>query len=57
MEIGGLSVTLNQSALQTKVGAALLKMSMDNTKEIADNLNNMMEAIDPNLGKVIDARA
>lgn len=57
MGIENLSVAMSQSSLQTQVGAALLKMSMENTKEIAENLNNMMEAVDPNLGKVIDCRA
>ena len=50
---------MSQSSVQTQLGAALLKMSMDNSQNIAENLNQMMGdiAVDPNLGKVIDVRA
>lgn len=58
MGIESLSIAMSQSSLQTQVGTALLKMSMDNSENIADNLNKMAAdmAVDPNLGKVIDVR-
>lgn len=59
MDIASLSIAMSQSSVQTQLGAALLKMSMDNSQNIAENLNQMMGniAVDPNLGKVIDVRA
>ena len=58
MGIESLSIAMSQSSLQTQVGTALLKMSMDNSENIAANLNKMAAdiAVDPNLGKVIDVR-
>ena len=38
MDIGSLSIAMSQSSLQTQVGTALLKMSMDNSEKIAENL-------------------
>lgn len=59
MDIGSLSIAMSQSSVQTQVGTALLKMSMDNSEKVAENLNAMMGkvAVDTNLGNIIDARA
>ena len=59
MDIGSLSIAMSQSSIQTQVGTALLKMSMDNSEQVAENLNAMMGnvAVDTNLGNIIDVRA
>ena len=58
MDIGSLSIAMSQSSLQTQVGTALLKMSMDNSEQVAENLNAMRGkvAVDTNLGNIIDVR-
>ncbi|MBE6047396.1 MAG: putative motility protein [Clostridium sp.] len=58
MDIGSLSIAMTQSSVQTQIGTALLKMSIDNSENIAENLNAMMGkiAVDTNLGNSIDVR-
>ncbi|SHI59635.1 Putative motility protein [Clostridium cavendishii DSM 21758] len=58
MDIGALSVSMHQSALQDAVGISLLKMSMDTGKENANNMTKMIEtcAIDPNRGQLLDVK-
>ncbi|MBE6049179.1 MAG: putative motility protein [Clostridium sp.] len=56
MDIAGLSVVMSQYSVQSQVGVALTKMTMENMKNTASNLNEMMGsiAVNPNVGKVID---
>ena len=59
MDIESLSIAMSQNSIATQVGTALLKMTMDNNAEVAQNLNEMMGkiAVDPSLGNIIDTRA
>lgn len=56
MDIAGLSVVMSQYSVQSQVGVALTKMTMENMENTASNLNEMMGsiAVNPNVGKVID---
>lgn len=55
MDIAALSVAMSQSRVQQSAGIALTKMAMDNNKENAVQMTEMMK--DPNLGNSLDVRA
>ncbi|WP_373898298.1 YjfB family protein [Haloimpatiens sp. FM7315] len=59
MDIGLLSMSMNQCKLQQDVGIALMKMAMNKGKETASGMTEMLEgmAVDPNLGQNFDSRA
>lgn len=58
MDIAALSIATSQSNLKGNVGIALMKMTMNTTKQTSENMNNMIkELTDPNLGKILDKRA
>ena len=58
MDIASTSMTLSQYNLGNAVGISLMKLQMNTQSQMAEGLNKIMEvsAINPNLGKVIDAR-
>lgn len=58
MDIGSLSMSMNQGSLQTAVSLSLLKISMNTGKQTATNMTEMLKTIsDPNVGQHIDVRA
>lgn len=64
MDIGAVSIAMNQSKLQDAVGISLFRMAMDTTKEVSADMINMISestatlegAAQPNLGSHIDIR-
>ena len=58
MDIGALSMAMSMSSVQQSVGISLAKISMDNGKEMANQMTEMLKtsAIDPNLGQRLDIR-
>jgi hypothetical protein len=58
MDIGAISMVINQSKVQQDAGIAVMKMAMNNSKETATQMAKMMKdvAIDPNLGYHLDVR-
>lgn len=58
MDIAELSVAMSQSSVQQSAGIALIKKAMDNGEQNAMQMTEMMQsnAVDPNLGRYIDAR-
>jgi hypothetical protein len=58
MDIGALSIVMNQSKVQQSAGIAVMKMAMNTGKETATQMAEMMKnaAVDPNLGKNLDVR-
>jgi len=58
MDIGSLSMSMNQGRLQTAVSLSLLKISMNTGKQTAANMTDMLKTIsDPNVGQHLDVRA
>ncbi|MGL5635222.1 MAG: YjfB family protein [Sarcina sp.] len=59
MDVGRMSMTLNQNSLKSAVSISLMKMTMNNKEQVANNMNQMLAqtAIDPNLGNKIDVKA
>lgn len=59
MDIAELSVAMSQSSVQQSAGIALLKKAMDDGKQNAVQMTEMMQnvAVDPNLGQHLDAMA
>ncbi|MBU3142317.1 YjfB family protein [Clostridium sp. CF012] len=59
MDIGALSMAMSQSRVQESAGIAVMKIVMDNGKETATQMAQMIKnvAIDPNLGQHLDTRA
>lgn len=59
MDIGALAISMSQVAVKDSVSINLMKMSMNNGKEIAANMTKMLEncAVDPNRGQLLDVRA
>lgn len=59
MDISSMAIAMHQDSLQNKVGVAVMKLAMDDKKELANQtvemLNNM--AVDGNRGSKIDVRA
>lgn len=59
MDIGALSMIMNQSKVQESAGISLIKIAMDNNNENAVQMTKMMTdvAADPNLGQYLDVKA
>ena len=57
MDIAALSMNMSQVALENQVQLAVMKMSMENSNIINDNMTKMMDnmAVDLNLGTNLDA--
>ncbi|EPS46663.1 YjfB family protein [Clostridium botulinum] len=57
MDIGGLSMSLNQWKLAQAVSLSLMKITMNTSKENAVRMTEMIkESVDPNLGQNIDLK-
>ncbi|ENJ9652631.1 TPA: YjfB family protein [Clostridium botulinum] len=57
MDIGGLSMSLNQGKLAQAVSLSLMKITMNTAKENAVQMTEMIkESVNPNLGQNIDLR-
>ncbi|NFD56271.1 YjfB family protein [Clostridium botulinum] len=57
MDIGGLSISLNQGKLAQAVSLSLMKITMNTSKENAVRMTEMIkESVDPNLGQNIDLK-
>ncbi|MGL4654686.1 MAG: YjfB family protein [Sarcina sp.] len=60
MDVGRMSMAMSQNSLKSAVSISLLKMTMNNEKQVAAGMNQMLEttiAKDPNLGSKIDIKA
>ena len=58
MDIVSLAMNMSQASLATEVSTAVTKMAMNDGVQAASKMTEMMDqAVDPNLGNVIDARA
>lgn len=57
MDIVSLAMNLSQASLATEVSTSITKMAMNDGVEAATKMTDMIsEAVDPNLGRVIDAK-
>ncbi|APH15029.1 motility family protein [Clostridium sporogenes] len=57
MDIGGLSMSLNQGKLAQAVSLSLMKITMNTSKENAVQMTEMIkESVNPNIGQNIDLR-
>ncbi len=58
MDIGTLSMLMNQSRVQESTGIEVMKMAMDTWKETATQMTEMMKnvAVDRNVGQHLDTR-
>lgn len=58
MDIAALSINLNQSLLQNQVQISLMKMTMENSSIINNNMTEMLDniAIDPSIGNNLDIK-
>ncbi|MCR1974908.1 YjfB family protein [Clostridium sporogenes] len=57
MDIGGLSMALNQGKLAQAVSLSLMKITMNTSKENAVQMTEMIkESVNPNIGQNIDLR-
>ncbi|OPD37886.1 hypothetical protein AL714_05860 [Clostridium botulinum] len=57
MDIGVLSMSLNQGKLAQAVSLSLMKITMNTSKENAVRMTKMIkESVDPNLGQNIDLK-
>ncbi|ENK1242690.1 putative motility protein [Clostridium sporogenes] len=57
MDIGGLSMALNQGKLAQAVSLSLMKITMNTSKENAAQMTEMIkELVDPNVGQNIDLK-
>ncbi|APF22092.1 YjfB family protein [Clostridium butyricum] len=56
MDIATLSITMNESTIQNQVQMSLLRMTMDNSSVINENMTEMIDnmAIDTNVGVNLD---
>ncbi|WP_394887336.1 YjfB family protein [Clostridium butyricum] len=56
MDIGSMSISMNQGALKTAVQLSVLKLGMDSNKQISNAMTEMMSnmASDPNKGINLD---
>jgi hypothetical protein len=59
MDIGALSMIMSQSRVQQSVGIEVMKMAMNNGKENAAQMTDMMKnvAVESNVGQNLDVRA
>ncbi|KHD13533.1 YjfB family protein [Clostridium butyricum] len=57
MDIATLSITMHKSTIQNQVQMSLLRMTMDNSSVINENMTEMIDdmAIDTNVGVNLDA--
>ncbi|EPY2305694.1 YjfB family protein [Clostridium sporogenes] len=57
MDIGGLSMSLNQGKLAQAVSLSLMKITMNTSKENAVQMTEMIkESVNPNIGQNIDLK-
>ncbi|HIG0359180.1 TPA: YjfB family protein [Clostridium sporogenes] len=57
MDIGRMSMSLNQGKLAQAVSLSVMKMTMNTAKENAVQMTEMIkESVNPNLGQNIDLR-
>ncbi|APF28918.1 motility family protein [Clostridium sporogenes] len=57
MDIGGVSMALNQGKLAQAVSLSLMKITMNTSKENAIQMTEMIkESVNPNIGQNIDLR-
>lgn len=58
MDIAALSINLNQSLLQNQVQISLMKMTMENSSIINNDMTEMLDniAIDPSVGNNLDIK-
>ncbi|MDU1323263.1 MAG: YjfB family protein [Clostridium botulinum] len=57
MDIGGLSMSLNQGKLSQAVSLSLMKITMNTAKENAVQMTEMIkESVNPNIGQNVDLR-
>ncbi|NFG23413.1 putative motility protein [Clostridium botulinum] len=56
MEIGAMSISMNQGALKTAVQLSVLKLGMNSEKQVADQMTEMMNnmAVEPGKGINLD---
>lgn len=59
MDIGNLSMAMSQYSVQNSVGVSFMKLAMESGEEMAGAVTKVVEsdaveAVDPNLGRVID---
>lgn len=58
MDIASLAIAMSQADLATQVSTSVTKMAMNDGVQAASQMTEMMDqAVDPNLGNVIDVRA
>ena len=58
MDIAGMSVVMSQNKVKDAVSLAVMKMAMNNGKESAQAMTDIIEkSVSPNLGKNLDIRA
>ncbi|MDS0527628.1 YjfB family protein [Clostridium sp. SHJSY1] len=59
MDIAALSMYMSQSSIKSAVSTSVLKMAMDNGKEMASEMTSMMGkmAVDTSKGMNLDVRA
>lgn len=57
MDIGGLSIAMSGSKVKQQASLALMKMAMNQGKENAKAMTDMMEkSVNPNIGQNLDVR-
>ncbi|WP_192816377.1 YjfB family protein [Clostridium botulinum] len=57
MDIGALSMSLNQGKLAQAVSLSLMKITMNTSEENAVRMTEMIkESVDPNIGQNIDLK-
>ncbi|MCS6131042.1 putative motility protein [Clostridium botulinum] len=56
MDIGAISISMNQGALKTAVQLSVLKLGMNSEKQVADQMTEMMDnmAVEPGKGINLD---
>ncbi|MGL4452291.1 MAG: YjfB family protein [Sarcina sp.] len=60
MNVAKMSIEMSQNSLKGAVSISLLKMAMNNEKQVANGMNQILRATtakDPNLGNKIDFKA
>lgn len=57
MDIGAMSIALNQGKVQNAVSLALMKKVMTTSNVNMDGMIKMIEAVDHNLGNSLDVKA
>jgi hypothetical protein len=56
MDIGAMSISMNQGALKTAVQISVLKLGMNSEKQVADQMTEMINNIAVEPGKGINLR-